>query len=77
METKKMSSEDYQDWSKFRSSNSQQINEQEINLIVETILAEMNATDPRMKLYIMDIKAVLEMMLRDDETRILTGRSPI
>lgn len=35
METKKMSSEDYQDWSKFRSSNSQQINEQEINLIVE------------------------------------------
>lgn len=35
MESKKMSSEDYQDWSKFRSSNSQQINEQEINLIVE------------------------------------------
>jgi len=54
-----------------------EIGAEEIDLIVNSIIAEMNASDPRMRLYIMDIKAVLEMMLRDDETRVLTGRSPI
>ena len=54
-----------------------EIGAEEIDLIVNSIIAEMSSTDPRMRLYIMDIKAVLEMMLRYDETRVLTGRSPI
>lgn len=77
---------DYERWRVAVSKFEQYINEaedleigaEELDLIADMILEEMNGdVDPRVKMYIADIKAVLKMMLRDEETRMMMKARPL
>jgi hypothetical protein len=46
----------------------------ELDLIVDAILEEMGVeVDPRTKLYIQDIKVIIQMLLQDESTKASLG----
>ena len=60
------------------SSEDITVGAEEIDLMVNVILAEMgDKIDPSTKLYVQDIKTILYMLVQDSETRTLSGRPPI
>jgi len=75
---------DYERWAGIVAKFEQHINEsddlsigaEEIDVIADIILDEMgDDVEPRVKLYIMDIKEVLKMLIRDEEVSMIRANA--